>query len=65
MYKCSFCKAMTKDEKLPNEWGRVKLQIPSVETVDITFCPLHRAEAERKLDLAFTGSRTQGIKGEK
>ena len=57
MYKCSFCKAMTKDEKLPDGWGRAKLQILGAETVDITFCPLHQAEAEKKLDLAFTNRR--------
>lgn len=57
MYRCSFCKAMTKNEKLPNEWGRVKFQILGAEIVDITFCPLHRVEAEKKLDLAFAQRR--------
>ncbi|GAI61093.1 unnamed protein product [marine sediment metagenome] len=55
MIKCSFCEAIIENtEKLPEGWGRAKLQVPSVETVDITFCPLHRKEAEEKLDVAFT-----------
>jgi len=53
MYKCSFCEAVTSSEKLPDGWGRAKLQIPGVEPVDVTFCPIHKAEAEKKLDLAF------------
>lgn len=55
MYHCSFCKKVTNtyEGKLPDGWGRAKLQIPGVEPVDLTFCPLHKGEAMRKLDLAF------------
>lgn len=59
MYQCSFCKMMTSTEKLPDGWGRAKLQIPGMEMVDITFCPLHREEAEKKLDLAFEQASRQ------
>jgi len=53
MYKCSFCGVKAETDKLPDGWGRAKLQVPGQETVDITFCPLHRDEAEKKLDLAL------------
>ncbi len=58
MYKCSFCDAVRKETRLPDEWGGAKIHIPGKEDVEITFCPLHRKEAERKLDIAL------GIKGE-
>ncbi len=54
MYKCSFCKAATNSEKLPDGWGKVKLQVPGKPLVDVIFCPLHCKEAEKKLDLAFS-----------
>lgn len=53
MYKCSFCEAETILDKLPEGWGKAKLSIPRVEPVDVTFCPLHKEEAIKKLDLAF------------
>lgn len=56
MEECSFCEDKTERDsngKLPEGWGKAKLDIPGVEPVDVTFCPLHRAEAEEKLDLAF------------
>jgi len=53
MKQCSFCKSVFFSAKMPDGWGRAKLQIPGAEPVDVTFCPLHRAEAEKKLDLAF------------
>ena len=55
MDHCSFCKAVTNtyEGKWPDGWGRAKLEILGQETVDVTFCPLHRAEAEEKLGLAF------------
>jgi len=53
MYRCSFCDVKAETDKLPDGWGRAKLQVPGQETVDITFCPLHRDEAEKKLDLAL------------
>ena len=59
MYQCSFCKTSTTAEKLPDGWGRAKLQVPGVETVDVTFCPLHKEEATKKLDLAFEEATKQ------
>ena len=53
MYQCSFCKAQSCTTKIPDDWGKAKLNIPGVEPVDVTFCPLHKEEAERKLDFAF------------
>lgn len=55
MNHCSFCKAVTNTYlgKLPDGWGRAKLQVPGAEPVDVTFCPLHKVEAEKKLNLAF------------
>ncbi len=59
MIKCSFCKSFTDSEKLPNGWGRAKLSIPGIEAVDLTFCPNHKAEAEKELDLAFERASKQ------
>ncbi|KKM04215.1 hypothetical protein LCGC14_1766410 [marine sediment metagenome] len=53
MYQCSFCKAQSPTTRIPNEWGRAKLQAPGLTSVDVTFCPLHKEEAMEKLDLAF------------
>jgi len=53
MYQCSFCKAQSLTTKIPKEWGKAKLQVPGMGTVDVTFCPLHRKEGEEKLDLAL------------
>ena len=55
MYKCSFCKEVTNtyEGKLPDGWGRAKLEVLMREKIDITFCPLHKQEAMDKLDLAF------------
>ncbi|KKN15920.1 hypothetical protein LCGC14_0981120 [marine sediment metagenome] len=53
MYQCSFCKAQSCTTKIPDGWGKAKLIVPDVEPVDVTFCPLHKKEAERKLDFAF------------
>lgn len=59
MYQCSFCKAQSCSTRIPNEWGKAKLQVPSVEPVDVTFCPLHKEEAMKKLDLAFEQTNRQ------
>ena len=54
MIQCSFCEAIIENvEKLPEGWGRAKLSLNDKEVVNITFCPKHRKEAEKKLDLAF------------
>lgn len=56
MENCTFCKAKTErtnEGKLPEGWGKTKVNIPGNEPVDITFCPEHRQEAEIKLNLAF------------
>lgn len=54
MYHCSFCKNVTNtyEGKLPAGWGYAKLSVGNKVT-EVTFCPKHRKEAERKLDLAF------------
>lgn len=54
MYKCSFCDVKAETDKLPEGWGKARLQVLAQEIVDITFCPLHQSEAEEKLDLAFS-----------
>ncbi len=59
MYQCSFCKAQVLSTKLPDGWGKAKLHIPGVEPVDITFCPTHKDEAVKKLDLAFDEAAQQ------
>ena len=59
MYQCSFCKAQSCTTKMPNEWGRAKLILPGAEPVDVTFCPIHKEEAEKKLDLAFEQASKQ------
>ena len=62
MYQCSFCKAQVLSTKLPDGWGKAKLQIPSAELVDVTFCPLHKKEATKKLDLAFEQASKPAMK---
>ena len=53
MRECSFCEAKVPDSvKLPYGWGHAKLSVGSKIT-EVTFCPKHRKEAEKKLDLAF------------
>ena len=59
-YKCTFCPAyLDGSEKLPDGWGRAQLKLPGQDPVDVTFCPLHKAEAEKKLDLAFDQASEQ------
>ncbi len=48
--KCSFCNEKT--QKIADGWGRAKMSTPTGE-IDIVFCPNHRAEAERELDIYF------------
>lgn len=53
MRQCNFCKAKVPDSlKLPYGWGYAKLSVGNT-VVEVTFCPKHRKEAEKKLALAF------------
>jgi hypothetical protein len=53
MRKCDFCDAQVPDSmKLPSGWGRARLTVGK-QTTEVTFCPKHRKEAEKKLDLVF------------
>jgi len=52
MNQCSFCEARVYGQKLPSGWGHAKLVVGG-KTTEVTFCPKHRKEAEKKLDLAF------------
>ena len=53
MIKCSFCETKINLESLPEGWGKAKGEVGNNE-FDIVFCPKHRKEAEKKLDLIFT-----------
>jgi len=58
MIKCDFCEALRENEKgYSDGWGHVKLQFDSNPPVEVTFCPKHRKEAEKKLDIAFSANR--------
>ena len=55
MESCTFCKATTErtaEGNLPVGWGPAKLLAGNIVT-EVTFCPKHIKEAEKKLDLAF------------
>ena len=54
MFNCSFCDEKSNSDKLPEGWGRAKGKVEA-KKFDITFCPKHRKEAEKKLDLIFSG----------
>ena len=54
MRKCTFCEAKVPDGmKLPDGWGHAKLSVGE-EITEVAFCPKHRKEAEKKLDLMFS-----------
>ena len=53
MFECTFCNKKSKAEELPERWGKAWGEVGEKE-FDITFCPGHRKEAEKKLDLIFS-----------